>query len=571
MVRGREVPSERIRALLLRGVSAVLPMLGKLRGLSGFTKAARESGCSFAAGTPIVMADGTSRAVETLHALGRAPACQIRSIRQIEINMKDNQPLKTGVKAHGTFIQKTLFVSSLLAAASIAWGDPALSPAASSVKRATAPGPGKTAGQKKSLPFIQPVDKTAVRLTVLDTGKDSPTYDFGPIPAGKIVTHVYTLRNDTKTAVVMDHVSTSCNCTGAIVLDDFHGGVPRILPGATARVRVTLDTAGFAPDAAGTLEGSRIEKDVFVYLVDQPIHPAVVLKLTGQLTQGVAFDPPFLNLGTVNEARGTTQMVKVTYDPGTYSADHTRLVCPADSRLAIVLQPDGPALPTLGTGTVQKTYRVSIPPHAAIGPLSGMLTLTGAAGTPASGPAPAAFSLPYTGAVQGHVAAEPSLIVFGMISRRDPYGKPVARAEAKQQRVRWILLVNPSLAPSAKDKARLTALAKTTSITGLTPGKTSLAFWRQARVQVDSPFFHTSLVLPQPVAKTASITTSKDRSDMDQTPPDVSSARLPTGSFSWLRVVLLPSAPIGQLISGQATIRFPDGEQILLPIQAEVQ
>lgn len=53
---------------LLRGVSAVLPMLGKLRGLGGATRLATEAGCSFAGGTPVVMADGTSRAVEALHA-----------------------------------------------------------------------------------------------------------------------------------------------------------------------------------------------------------------------------------------------------------------------------------------------------------------------------------------------------------------------------------------------------------------------------------------------------------------------------------------------------------------------
>ncbi len=53
---------------LLRGVSAALPMLSKLRGLGGATRLAGEAGCSFAAGTPVVMADGTSRTIETLHA-----------------------------------------------------------------------------------------------------------------------------------------------------------------------------------------------------------------------------------------------------------------------------------------------------------------------------------------------------------------------------------------------------------------------------------------------------------------------------------------------------------------------
>lgn len=523
----------------------------------------------------MVMADGISRAVETIHAgdyvLAQTQTCLVGSMRQMEINMKDNQPFRRGIKISGTLIQKTFFVSSLLTAASIAWSEPASSPAAASVKHTTAPVLSTTAGQKKPLAFILPVDKTAVRLTVLDTGKDNPTYDFGPISAGQAVTHVYTLRNNTKTPVVLDRVSTSCNCTSAIVLDDFHGGMPLILPGATARVRVTLDTTGFVPAAAGTLEGSRVEKDVFVYLVDQPVHAAAVLKLTGRLTRGIAFDPPFLNLGTVDEARGAIQLVRVTYDPGVYSADRTRLVAPADSRLAIELQPDGPALPILGAGIVQKTYRVSIPPHAAIGLLSGMLTLTREASSPASGLAPTAFSLPYTGAIQGHVAAEPGLIVFGMISRRDPYGKPVARAEARKQRVRWILLINPSLAPSAKERSRLKVLTNTTSIPGLAPGKVAPTFWHQARVQVDSPFFHTSLVLPQPVAKATSITSAKNRLATDQTPPDISSAHLPVGCFSWLRVVLLPSAPLGQPILGRATVHFPDEEQILLPIQAELQ
>lgn len=73
----------------------------------------------------------------------------------------------------------------------------------------------------------------------------------------------------------------------------------RLAPGQTMQVTLDTQEAAGEPDPQG-----RIAKTVSIYVAGQPIHPAVVLTLTGHIAAGAAFDPPVLDLGTIPISRG---------------------------------------------------------------------------------------------------------------------------------------------------------------------------------------------------------------------------------------------------------------------------
>jgi hypothetical protein len=89
-----------------------------------------------------------------------------------------------------------------------------------------------------------------IKAAVTETAKPSGDflavkemeYDFGKIPQGKPVTHVFSVTNSGKTPFKLDNVQASCGCTTPIWDKD-----KEIAPGASAEITVGYNAAAEGP------------------------------------------------------------------------------------------------------------------------------------------------------------------------------------------------------------------------------------------------------------------------------------------------------------------------------------
>lgn len=393
---------------------------------------------------------------------------------------------------------------------------------------------GIAAGQEQNAaaPPAVSVPVSQARIAVVDGGNQSARrsqFDFGSVRTGEKITHTFTLRNEGPGVVVLDHAQPACDCTTVILMDHLGQGQPRLEPGQTAQIRVTLDTAKIEPSEIATLEGSLLTKSIWVYTAGEPDHPAIVLDMVGHVTQGVTFDPPSLAFGVVPEDRGGSRTLRVVYDRDRYSAGKTILVT-SDPRLRLILA----STRTLTGGKIEQQYQATIRQHAPVGIVSGAIVVTGIS---MGKNTPAAFTIPFAGEITGAVRPEPQQAVFGTVPDRDPVGKPLAASDIERRRIRWILLVS--------EKA---------------DGATGGAVWKGAQVKVDAPWVRAVLISP----------TGPDAKPGLMTPPDLSARHVAPGSVRWVRVELLPTAKKHVWLSGNVTVTLASGERIILPVTGEI-
>src|SRR5579872_2728720 len=169
-----------------------------------------------------------------------------------------------------------------------------------------------------------------VRLAVDGSPRDDvAAYDFGRARFGQVVRHTFVLRNDGRAAVRVDHIVSSCACLTTPLDGATPQRQPALLSGGTLRLEVALDTARVpGVGAAPLLSGSETRRQIQVFVTGQPLYPAATLEMRGRVTFGVAFDPPVVAFGRVQEAAGARREVRVTYDPGLYVEGRTHLAAP---------------------------------------------------------------------------------------------------------------------------------------------------------------------------------------------------------------------------------------------------
>jgi hypothetical protein len=64
--------------------------------------------------------------------------------------------------------------------------------------------------------------------------------DFGKVKQGDVMTQEFVFKNEGDTTLVVERVETTCGCTAALVSTD------KIAPGKEGKVKVSLDTRGYA-------------------------------------------------------------------------------------------------------------------------------------------------------------------------------------------------------------------------------------------------------------------------------------------------------------------------------------
>ena len=107
-------------------------------------------------------------------------------------------------------------------------------------------------------------DSKAPRIEVKES-----RYDFGKVPSGTKVAHVFEVRNAGNGPLIIDHVDSSCRCAAAVASSS------RLEPGAVAQIETTVDTTG---DRGPVLKLIRVHSND----LSNPVFP---LSLTMEVTK----------------------------------------------------------------------------------------------------------------------------------------------------------------------------------------------------------------------------------------------------------------------------------------------
>ncbi|RNC65256.1 MAG: DUF1573 domain-containing protein [Desulfuromonadales bacterium] len=110
---------------------------------------------------------------------------------------------------------------------------------------------------------------------------EKPVLDFGTIPQGKKINHVFTLKNTGDAPLTIIRTKTSCGCTVANV------STKTIEPGKSGELKTTFDSASF---------GGKISKTITIETND-PATPAYTLTIKGTINEDLVVTPRQLNLG----------------------------------------------------------------------------------------------------------------------------------------------------------------------------------------------------------------------------------------------------------------------------------
>ena len=243
-------------------------------------------------------------------------------------------------------------------------------------------------------------------------------YDFGPVRTADAepLQQVFLLRNDGAVPLTISRFQPSCHCTTARLVPERPLPVT-LAPGAQVSVFVSVTVA---PYLAGPLQKSvgiytPGRDDAFVTLIlNADLHPPVVLS------------PQALDFGAVHAGRARSLTLTATVDAGLVFPDAERL-----PRL-VASDPDIEILPlSAATGSLSDThtytYRVTLFPDAALGPVRDVLQFKSFVGAPslsgltlADGP-----GVPVTGMVVGTARAAPSSLAFGPVAQGHPATRTV--------------------------------------------------------------------------------------------------------------------------------------------------
>lgn len=336
-------------------------------------------------------------------------------------------------------------------------------------------------------------------------------YDFGAADRflHPTLTHTFTLRNDGKAPVLIDHIQSSCGCTSALLVANGKEATGyKLLPGKTIAIKTAVDTSKLAP---GTLR-----KFLWVMMPNETL-PSYIIRLDADIQGVVTFTPAAVEFGRVESGETPAQTLRVSLDKRLVEAVggvkmvssnpgvHIRLVPPADT-----------PLPGSNGLTLIRNYAITLSPEVPRGVLSSTLSFVPLKSTVAANKNNnrvaaetamtflSSLTAAVTGEVFGAVSARPGTVVFG----------PVTQGDTTTRRITLV----------GKTEAALENLKVTSSST-----------WVTAKVSVPPA--------PKPI-------------------PNAPVQKLPP--MRLLEVTLNPQAPAGALQTS-LTLTTQGGEELILP------
>jgi hypothetical protein len=336
-------------------------------------------------------------------------------------------------------------------------------------------------------------------------------YNFGTADRflHPILTHTFTLRNDGKVPVIIDHIQSSCGCTSALLMVTGKEAAGYVLqPGKQVGIKASIDMTKLAPGP--------IRKFLWVMMPGETV-PSFVIRLDANIEGVLAFSPAAVEFGRVGAGETPAQTLSVTLDQRLIDAVGGVKLVSSNPGVHVSLVPPADTPVPGGDGhSVRRVYAVTLAPKVDMGVLSGTLSFVplkstaeaNKSNTKAAAETATAFLsalvAPISGEVYGQVTARPGTIVFGAVTQGDGTTRRITLVGTTEEALKNLKVSSPSI-------------------------------WVTARVSVP------------------------ERPKQDPTAPPV---KLPP--MRLLEVTLNPKAPAGAMQT-QLILTTQDGERLVLP------
>ena len=282
-------------------------------------------------------------------------------------------------------------------------------------------------------------------------------YTFGSVDRflHPILAHTFTLRNDGKVAVMIDHLQPSCGCTTALLLATGKETVGyKLLPGKQVGIKVAVDTNKLAPGP--------IKKFLWVMMPGETT-PSYAIRMDATIEGVLTFTPPLVEFGRLDAGTAPTQMLTVRLDKRLIdSVGGVKLI---SSNPGVQITPPNPVDTPVQGGdghTVLRTYTITVMPKASLGVLSGTLSfvpLQSAASANKGNVRSAAetattflsaLTAGVTGEVFGKVSARPGTIAFGAVTQGDTTTRRLTLVGKTEAALHNLKVTSPSVWVTAK-------------------------------------------------------------------------------------------------------------------------
>jgi hypothetical protein len=282
-------------------------------------------------------------------------------------------------------------------------------------------------------------------------------YNFGTADRflHPVLTHTFTLRNDGKIPVVIDHIQSSCGCTSGLLVSNGKEAVGYTLPpGKEVAIKTAIDMTKLAPGP--------IKKFLWVMMPGETV-PSFAIRLDADIEGVLTFDPPAVEFGRLQAGNTSAQTLSVTLDKRLLDAvGGVRLV---SSNPSVQVTPGSTpdSLVPGGDGhSVLRTYTITVSPKATLGVLSGTLSfvplksvaVANKSNTRAAAETAATYlgtlTANVTGEVFGKVTARPGTIVFGPVTQGDTTTRRITLVGKTEAALQNLKVSSPSVWVTAK-------------------------------------------------------------------------------------------------------------------------
>ncbi len=251
-------------------------------------------------------------------------------------------------------------------------------------------------------------------LVVVNPVGDRPTFfDFGRVPFGPPVEHVFRIRNDGPAPVTIRDVLPSCGCTSSRISYVAKDG-SQVAGDTASRERVITLPAGVVAELTVKIDTTRVERMNLDKLTqvrlrsDSAATPFLTFEQHVVVARAMIAVPATIDLGPTPRSVGKDGVAQVMVDD-----------LRTGYRVLGVETIEGPFTATLDATTVANvptwTVVASAKPGLPFGPVSGAVHLS-ISGEGGDGTSPS-FKIPVVAQIVEDVVARPPVLSFGAVAR----------------------------------------------------------------------------------------------------------------------------------------------------------
>jgi len=278
------------------------------------------------------------------------------------------------------------------------------------------------------------------------------SHNFGTVAKGSKTEYRFVFRNIYEEDLHVKSVRTSCGCTSPTVTKQ------DLKTHETAEVVATFNTRTFVGQHGATL----------TVTFDKPFLAEVQLRVAGNIRGDVTFDPPFVDLGSVDLGKGAERQVRVTRLGS--SPWEIKDVRSANPHFQVTL-----SKPTrTGSQTVYDLV-TRLKPDAPAGYIKGQLILV------TSDPRATQIPMDVEGRVVAEVTVSPQLLALGAVPAGETVTKNVVIRANREFRIMGVVCSDGCLTCEPKETAARVHILPVTFQAGDTAGKVE----RELQIKTD--------------------------------------------------------------------------------------